>query len=81
MIHYFCPDLQVRSSGMRRLYRHVQILSQHGIPATILHAKQGFTLADMPVVPVRYLDVPGGAQPRRHCRNPGRIPEFDGSLE
>ena len=58
-IFYFCPDLFVKSGGVRRLYRHVDILVRNGFPAEILHAKVGFVLSDQPRVPVSYLETPG----------------------
>ncbi len=58
-IFYFCPDLVVKSGGVRRLYRHVDILVRNGFPAEILHAKVGFVLSDQPIVPVSYLETPG----------------------
>ncbi len=58
MIHYFCPDMLVRSGGIRRLYRHVEILSHHGIQASILHTSRDFRIPDMPKVTVKYMDVP-----------------------
>ena len=39
-IFYFCPDLEVKSGGVRRLYRHVDILVRNGFSAAILHAKK-----------------------------------------
>lgn len=44
----------MKCAGMSRLYRHVAILNKHGFDAAILHANQGFVLADQPVVPIRY---------------------------
>jgi glycosyltransferase involved in cell wall biosynthesis len=44
----------MKCAGMSRLYRHVAILNKHGFDAAILHAKQGFVLADQPLVPIRY---------------------------
>jgi len=55
MILYFCPDVTVKSAGIRILYRHVQLLNRHRLPAAILHPKAGFSMPDMPSVPVRYL--------------------------
>ena len=58
-IFYFCPDLRVKSGGVRRLYRHVDILARNGFSAAILHAKKDFVLADQPRVPVEYLQKSG----------------------
>ena len=57
-IFYFCPDLKVKSGGVRRLYRHVDILYRNGFPAAILHAEKDFFLSDQPRVPVEYLQTP-----------------------
>ena len=58
-IFYFCPDLEIKSGGVRRLYRHVDILVRNGFAAEILHARAGFVLPDQPNVPVSYLETPG----------------------
>lgn len=55
-IHYLCPDIHTSSAGIRRLFRHVQLLCQAGFRAHILHLRTGFKRSDMPQVPVRYLD-------------------------
>ncbi len=52
MIFYFCPDMEIRSGGIHRLYRHVRILVEHGFEASILHSRQGFRAPGMPDVPV-----------------------------
>jgi glycosyltransferase involved in cell wall biosynthesis len=54
-IYYLCPDLQVPSAGIRRLYRHAALLSQNGFDAFILHENNGFQLPDMPAVPIKYM--------------------------
>jgi len=61
-IFYFCPDLAVKSGGVRRLYRHVDILVRNGFPAAILHAKKDFILPDQPRVPVGYLENRGALE-------------------
>ena len=61
-IFYFCPDMKVKSGGVRRLYRHVDILVRNGFGAAILHAQKDFTLPDQPCVPVDYLENPGVLQ-------------------
>jgi hypothetical protein len=63
MILYFCPAITIKSAGIRILYRHVEILQKHGLPAAILHAKTGFAMPDMPAVPTRFLDAPGTPAP------------------
>ena len=55
-IHYFCPDSDLPSAGIRRLYRHVDLLNRAGFSAFILHVRSGFQRNDMPEVPVRFLD-------------------------
>lgn len=55
-IYYVCPDVDIQSAGMRRLYRHVSILAAAGFKAHILHLKAGFRRNDLPDVPVRYLE-------------------------
>jgi hypothetical protein len=55
-IYYFCPDIALKSAGIRRLYRHVSALDSAGFEAYILHNKVGFRCNDMPAVPVRYLE-------------------------
>jgi hypothetical protein len=63
VILYFCPAITTKSAGIRTLYRHVQILQKHGLPAAILHASSGFEMPDMPPVPTRFLDAPGTPAP------------------
>jgi hypothetical protein len=58
MIYYLCPDLNVKSAGIRILYRHVELLNRHGFAAAILHQHAGFSMPDVPPVPVRYLALP-----------------------
>jgi len=55
-IYYLCPDITTPSAGIRRLYRHVDLLQQSGFKAHIMHMHSGFHCPDMPVVPVCYLD-------------------------
>lgn len=55
-ILYFCPDVTVRSAGVRRLYRHVAALNGQGFNAAVLHRKDGFKIPDQPQVPILYLD-------------------------
>ncbi len=55
MICYFCPDMNVPSSGIRILYKHVAILARNGFPAAILHTQPGFKVNDMPEAPLLHL--------------------------
>lgn len=55
MIYYFCPDQKIKSSGIRLLYRHVQLLNKNGIRAAILHTQEGFYREDLPAVPIAAL--------------------------
>ncbi|NQZ58595.1 MAG: hypothetical protein HRT88_14155 [Lentisphaeraceae bacterium] len=66
MILYFCPDLEVKSSGIRRLYKHVAILTEAGIDAAILHNNANFIRTDLATVPIKSLDTKG-------CVNSGDI--------
>lgn len=55
-IYYVCPDVDIQSAGIRRLYRHVGILATAGFKSCILHLKAGFRRNDLPDVPIRYLE-------------------------
>lgn len=52
-ILYECSDYPHASGGVRRLYRHVDILRRHGLDAVMLHHKLGFRPAwfahDVPI--------------------------------
>lgn len=41
-IYYFCPEIATPVGGIRVIYRHVDILNQHGIPAYVVHRTRGF---------------------------------------
>ena len=41
-LYYLCPDSDSPTGGIRVIYRHVDILNAHGIPAFVLHQKRGF---------------------------------------
>ena len=41
-VFYLCPDYDVASGGIRTLYRHVDLLNAAGVPAAILHTREGF---------------------------------------
>lgn len=58
MILYACPDLQLRSGGIARLYRHVRLLVKNGFDAAILHNEAGFSVEAEEEVPTRYLQIP-----------------------
>ena len=57
MIYYFCPETALLSSGIRLLYRHVEILCSHQFPAAILHQTKDFRRADLATVPVAAPDA------------------------
>lgn len=42
MIFFFCPDYTPPAGGIRKIYRHADILNAAGIPAAVLHEKRGF---------------------------------------
>jgi hypothetical protein len=66
-IFYECRDVSKPSGGIRRLYRHVEILTAHGIPACILHHARGFRISWFETqAPVAYWD-------RRFAFSPGDI--------
>lgn len=41
-IHVLCPDLPHSSGGLRKLYRHVDVLNANGYSATIVHQHPGY---------------------------------------
>lgn len=41
-IYYLCPDSNSPTGGIRVIYRHVDILNKHGLPAYVLHQKRRF---------------------------------------
>ncbi len=43
-IFYVCPDIEVPSGGIKRLYTHVELLRENGYDAYIMHVKKGFKL-------------------------------------
>ena len=59
MIYYYCPDNQVKSAGIRRLYEHVHVLSKSGFNASILHNNSSFCRKDLPEVLISGLDQQG----------------------
>lgn len=42
-VHYLCPHIDRPTGGIRTIYRHVDILNAAGIPATVVHAPDGFS--------------------------------------
>lgn len=40
-LYFLTPDYSTASGGVRVIYRHVDILNSHGIPAFVLHRKHG----------------------------------------
>jgi hypothetical protein len=57
-IFYFCPDLAIKSAGIRTLYRHVAHLVKRGFQAAILHNDPAFRMPEAQPVPVQYLAGP-----------------------
>ena len=51
-----CPDNPVPSGGVRRLYRHVDVLNAHGMSAFVLHDQLGFRCQwfdnNTPILPI-----------------------------
>lgn len=41
-IYYLCPERKTPVGGIRVIYRHVDILNQHGIKAHVVHSTPGF---------------------------------------
>jgi len=41
-VYYLCPEIDHPCGGVKVIYRHVDILQAHGIPAFVLHQKRGF---------------------------------------
>ena len=41
-VYYLCPDSNHPTGGIQVIYRHVDILNRHGMPAYVLHQKHGF---------------------------------------
>jgi hypothetical protein len=56
-IYYFFPDIATHSAGIRILYRHVEVLVQHGFKASMLHVKPGFQMPDVPQVPTAFTET------------------------
>ncbi len=42
-IYYLCPHFDKPSGGVRTIYRHVDILNEAGISASVVHAVDGFS--------------------------------------
>lgn len=43
MIWYLCPDTNVPTGGVRVIYRHVDLLNSVGVPAAVVHRRDGFS--------------------------------------
>lgn len=41
-VYYLCPEHKTPVGGVRVIYRHVDILNKHGIPAYVVHKTRGF---------------------------------------
>jgi glycosyltransferase involved in cell wall biosynthesis len=41
-IYVYAPDSNAPSGGIRKLYRHVDVLNRHGFTAAIVHQREGF---------------------------------------
>jgi hypothetical protein len=61
-IYYLCPDTNVPSGGVRRIYRHVEILARHGFTTAVVHGspafRPGWFSSDAPVSEVAQLPAP-----------------------
>ena len=76
MIYCICPDESNAVGGIRKIYRHVDVLNRNGYPARVMHTKRGFRCTwfqnDTPVVysepaqftPADFLVVPEVCGPR-----------------
>jgi len=42
MLFFLAPDWDIPSAGCRKIYKDVEILNRSGIPACVLHQKEGF---------------------------------------
>ena len=58
-IYIFCPDTHLCSAGIRRLYRHVSLLTNAGFQTFMVHEQDGFQRRDMPAVPLKYISQIG----------------------
>jgi glycosyltransferase involved in cell wall biosynthesis len=76
MILYFCPNVPFASSGVRLLYRHVEILNRHGYSAAILFNEDDQRPAGMPSVPVRYIYSPDTFTENDYVVIPEGLPNF-----
>jgi hypothetical protein len=41
-VYYWCPDADRPYGGVRAIYRHVDILNEHGVAAFVLHERRPF---------------------------------------
>ncbi|RJQ51101.1 MAG: glycosyltransferase [Desulfobacteraceae bacterium] len=54
-IYFLCPDIDIPSGGINRIYRLAQISHEEGYAAHVLHQRQGFRNRWVPSVPpIRY---------------------------
>lgn len=51
-IYYLCPDMDIPSGGINRIYRLAQVSSESGFSACVLHRKKGFRNQWAPYDPV-----------------------------
>lgn len=59
-VYYLCPMENSPSGGTRVIYRHVELLNEIGIPAAVLHERDGFSCTwfehQVPVVSASSID-------------------------
>jgi len=54
-VFVLCPDYDPPSGGVRKLYRHVDVLRAHGVEAWLVHTRDGFRCSWFPnATPVAY---------------------------
>lgn len=54
-VFVLCPDYDPPSGGVRKLYRHVDVLRAHGVEAWLVHTREGFRCSWFPnATPVAY---------------------------
>lgn len=58
-LYFFCIDDGRPAGGIRKIYRHVDILNKHGLPAYVLHPEPGMRCSWFRnETPIRYARVP-----------------------
>jgi len=50
-IYFICPDIDIPSGGINRIYRLARITAEFGYPAAVLHQKMGFRNRWAPSMP------------------------------